>query len=215
MPQPPFNLGTDPRGVFKGIQGPGGFEQVLSNRAKDIEAREAQNPFKDGSNTPEDLAEYMAPVMGMLGTVKNVNLIKAMDDKVSGTGERLLAYNVIADHPEYGRITIAELFVTKKGKDLYLEEIFPVRGPAGSPTRWTEMTGRNEAGPAAIRSIWRQLIKDNPGVEKVSASRISGARTGPAMAKDAPPGGKTSVSLEVNPFTENLRRPKKPPTVRE
>ncbi len=36
MPQKPFNLGTDPRGVFKGqgLSGPGGFEDVLRNRAR-------------------------------------------------------------------------------------------------------------------------------------------------------------------------------------
>jgi len=86
MAQPPFNLSTDPRGVFRGggISGKGGFSDVLSNRAEDIESRQAMNPFKGGSNTPEALAEYMAPVMGMLGTVTNVKLVKSMDKFAGG-----------------------------------------------------------------------------------------------------------------------------------
>lgn len=131
-------------------------------------------------------------------------------------GEQKIIYDVIADHPEHGRITIAELFVTKRGKELYIEEILPVPAPGNldviRPSQYIQATGPNEAGPTAIRSIWRQLIKDNPGVEKVSAVRITGARAGPA-AKE--PGASGSTFLEVNPFTQNLRKAKKPPTVRE
>ncbi len=76
MPQKPFNLGTDPRGVFKGqgLSGEGAFEQVLSTRAEDIESNEALNPFKGGASTAENIGEYMdrSGVMGMLGSVTNV-----------------------------------------------------------------------------------------------------------------------------------------------
>ncbi len=219
MPQPPFNLGTDPRGVFKGegIQGPGGFADVLSNRAENIESREAQNPFKSGSNTPEALAEYMAPVMGMLGTVTNVKLIKTLD-KVDDFGRQRLSYDIIANHPQHGRIKIAYLSATKRGKNLYIEELFASRAPTAtsSLSRLGEQaTGPNESGPAAMRSIWRQLKKDNPGVEKVDGTRISGARHGPAKDKRIPEGQESRASFEVNPLTANLRRPKKPLTVRE
>ncbi len=72
----PFNLGTDPRGLQRpkgqGIQGPGGFAEHISNLATEIRARKAQNPFKGGPNTPEALAKYMDPAMGMLGSVTNI-----------------------------------------------------------------------------------------------------------------------------------------------
>ena len=217
MAQQPRSGG--PKFTPQGIYGKGGFSDVLSNRVEDIESREDLNPFKGGSNTPEALAEYMAPVMGMLGTVTNVKLSKVLDE-IDDFGRQKLSYDIIADHPKHGRIKIAYLSATKQGKELYVEELFPTRvpeifNPTGPNTPAFYATGPNKAGPSAIRSIWRQLKKDNPGVEKVDGTRITGARHGPAKDKRIPEGQESHVSLEVNPFTENLRRPKKPPTVRE
>ncbi len=72
MAQPPFNLGTDPREVFKGqrFSGKGGFEDVLSNRAQEVEQRQSMGSIFDMS--PEQLQKYAEPVMGMLGSVTNI-----------------------------------------------------------------------------------------------------------------------------------------------
>ena len=51
----------------RGIEGPGGFEQVLSNRVADIEEREKFNPFKTGSTSPESLAKWGEAIEGFIG----------------------------------------------------------------------------------------------------------------------------------------------------
>ncbi len=74
MAQPPFNLGTDPRGVFKGqgLSGPGGFEDVLGNRAQEVEQRQGMGNIFDMS--PEQLQKYAEPIEGFLGVgaLKNI-----------------------------------------------------------------------------------------------------------------------------------------------
>ena len=67
MPQRPFNLGTDPRGVFKGqgLEGPGGFADVLSNRAEEVEQRQGMGSIFEMS--AEQSGKYGEPMMGMIG----------------------------------------------------------------------------------------------------------------------------------------------------
>ncbi len=68
MPQKPFNLGTDPRGVFKGqgLEGPGGFADVLSNRAQEVEQRQSMGSIFGMS--AKQLQEYAKPIEGLIGT---------------------------------------------------------------------------------------------------------------------------------------------------
>jgi len=71
MAQPPFNLGTDPRGFQRpkgqGLSGEGGFEDVLSNRAQEVEQRQSMGNIFDMS--AKQLQKYADPVMGMLGQI--------------------------------------------------------------------------------------------------------------------------------------------------
>ncbi len=67
MPQKPFNLSTDPRGVFEGqgLEGPGGFADVLSNRAQKVEQRQGMGNIFDMS--AKQLQEYAKPIEGFIG----------------------------------------------------------------------------------------------------------------------------------------------------
>ncbi len=67
MPQKPFNLGTDPRGVFKGqgLEGPEGFADVLSNRAQEVEQKQSMGSIFNMN--AKQLQEYAKPIEGFIG----------------------------------------------------------------------------------------------------------------------------------------------------
>ena len=78
MPQKPFNLGTDSRGVFKGqgLSGPGGFADVLSNRAQEVEKRQSMGSIFNMN--AKQLQEYAKPIEGFIGPLVSKLNIKLL-----------------------------------------------------------------------------------------------------------------------------------------